>query len=152
MAADNKKRHIVSYENMSRELAEAFAEKYPKGFNDYLPDIVKYTKPDGTPFYAVMIEVPDAIYLVKIKVKIDDADDIERWLEGEEDAENEQVAGATAVGGEYCVKAQATHAIDAGATRDEILEAMTIGSYMAMSRAQSYAYRKYAELFGVKLE
>ena len=100
MAADNKKRHIVSYENMSRELAEAFAEKYPKGFNDYLPDIVKYTKPDGTPFYAVMIEVPDAIYLVKIKVKIDDADDIERWLEGEEDAENEQVAGATAVGGE----------------------------------------------------
>ena len=47
-----------------------------------------------------MIEVPDAIYLVKIKVKIDDADDIERWLEGEEDAENEQVAGATAVGGE----------------------------------------------------
>ena len=29
---------------------------------------------------------------------------------------------------------------------------MTIGSYMAMSRAQSYAYRKYAELFGVKLE
>ena len=91
---------IVSYENMSRELAEAFAEKYPKGFNDYLPDIVKYTKPDGTPFYAVMIEVPDAIYLVKIKVKIDDADDIERWLEGEEDAENEQVAGATAVGGE----------------------------------------------------
>ena len=100
MAADNKKRHIVSYENMSRELAEAFAEKYPKGFNDYLPDIVKYTKPDGTPFYAVMIEVPDAIYLVKIKVKIDDADDIERWLEGEEDAENEQVAGATALGGE----------------------------------------------------
>lgn len=100
MAADNKKRHIVSYENMSRELAEAFAEKYPKGFNDYLPDIVKYTKPDGTPFYAVMIEVPDAIYLVKIKVKIDDADDIERWLEGEEDAENEQVAGASAVGGD----------------------------------------------------
>ena len=40
-----------------------------------------------------MIEIPDAIYLVKIKVKIDDADDIERWLEGEEDAENEQVAG-----------------------------------------------------------
>lgn len=100
MAADNKKRHIVSYENMSRELAEAFAEKYPKGFNDYLPDIVKYTKPDGTPFYAVMIEVPDAIYLVKIKVKIDYADDIERWLEGEEDAENEQVAGASAVGGD----------------------------------------------------
>ena len=34
------------------------------------------------------------------KVKIDDADDIERWLEGEEDAENEQVAGSAAVGGD----------------------------------------------------
>ena len=100
MGQDNKKRHIISYENMPRELAEAFAEKYPKGFNDYLPDLTKYTKPDGTPFYAVMLELPEDIYLVKIKVKIDDADDIERWLEGEEDAENEQVAGATAVGGE----------------------------------------------------
>ena len=95
MAQDNEKRHIVSYENMSPELAAAFAEKYPKGFNDYLPDLNKYTKPDGTPFYAVMIEIPDAIYLVKIKVQIDNPDDIERWLEGEEEAEVESVAGTT---------------------------------------------------------
>ncbi len=95
MAADNKKRHIVSYENMSKEVAEAFAEKYPKGFNDYLPDIVRYTKPDGTPFYAVMLELPADIYLVKVKIKVDDADEIERWLEGEDDAENDQVAGAS---------------------------------------------------------
>ena len=95
MASDNKKRHIVSYENMSPELAAAFAEKYPKGFSDYLPDLTKYTKPDGTPFYAVMVEIPDAIYLVKIKVQIDNPDDIERWLEGEEEAENESVAGTS---------------------------------------------------------
>ena len=90
-----KKRHVVSYENMSEELAAAFAEKYPKGFNDYLPDLVKYPKPDGSSFYAVTVEIPDAIYLVKIKVKTDDIDDIERWLEVEEDAENEQVAGTS---------------------------------------------------------
>lgn len=78
---------------MSPEVAEAFAEKYPKGFNDYLPDLVKYTKPDGTPFYAVTIELAEDIYLVKIQVKTDDLDDIEKWLEGEEDAENEQVTG-----------------------------------------------------------
>ena len=96
MAPDNKKRHIVSYENMSPELAAAFAEKYPKGFSDYLPDLTKYTKPDGTPFYAVLVEIPDAIYLVKIKVQIDNPDDIERWLEGEEEAEVESVAGASA--------------------------------------------------------
>ena len=93
MAQDSKKRHIVSYENMSPELAAAFAEKYPRGFNDYLPDLNRYTKPDGTPFYAVLIEIPDAIYLVKIKVQTDNPDDIERWLEGEEEAETESVAG-----------------------------------------------------------
>lgn len=95
MASDNKKRHVVSFENMSAELAEAFNEKYPKGFSDYLPDLVKYTKPDGSLFYAVTLEIPDAIYLVKIQVKTDDAEDIERWLEGEEEADNEEVAGTS---------------------------------------------------------
>ncbi len=93
MATDTRKRHVVSYEKMSPELSAAFSEKYPKGFSDYLNDLTKYPKPDGTFFYAVTVEIPDAIYLVKINVKTDDLDDIERWLEGEEDAENEAVAG-----------------------------------------------------------
>ena len=82
--ADNKKRHVVSYEKMplNPELAAAFAEKYPRGFSDYLTDLVKYPKPDGTSFYAVTVEIPDAIYLVKINVKTD--------------AENEAVAGGSA--------------------------------------------------------
>ena len=95
---DCKKRHVVSYEKMAAhpDLAAAFAEKYPKGFSDYLTDLVKYPKPDGTSFYAVTIEVPDAVYLVKINVKTDDMEDVNRWLEGEEDAENEAVAGGSA--------------------------------------------------------
>lgn len=96
MNPDLRKRHVVSYENMSEELAALFNEKYPKGFNDYLPDLVQYKKPDGTPFNAVTIETPESIYLVKIKLKTDDAEALERWLEGEEDAENEEVAGASA--------------------------------------------------------
>lgn len=87
------KRHVVSYEKMSPEVSAAFSEKYPNGFNDFLTDLVKYTKPDGTPFYAVTIEIADDIYLVKIQVKTDDLDDVEKWLEGEEEAETEQVAG-----------------------------------------------------------
>ncbi len=101
MPTDQKKRHVVSYENMSEELAAAFNEKYPKGFNDYFSDLVKYTKPDGTPFYAVTVETSDGIYLVKIKVKTDDAEALERWLEGEENAENEEVAGASSDSDEY---------------------------------------------------
>ena len=84
MVTTPKRRAVISYENMSEELAAAFAEKYPKGFNDYFPDLMKYDKPDGTSFYAVTVEIPDAIYLVKIKVNTDDAEDIERWLVGED--------------------------------------------------------------------
>jgi len=96
MPQDQKKRHVISYENMSAELSAAFNEKYPGGSNDWFQDLTRYTKPDGTPFYAVTVEIPDAIYLVKIKVETDDLEDIERWLEGEENAENEQVAGPSA--------------------------------------------------------
>ena len=92
MVTTPKRRAVISYENMSEELAAAFAEKYPKGFNDYFPDLMKYDKPDGTSFYAVTVEIPDAIYLVKIKVKTDDAEDIERWLDGE-DADDSDGAG-----------------------------------------------------------
>lgn len=95
MIQDNKKRHVVSYENMKPEVAEAFNLKYPQGFNDYLADLVKYPKPDGTSFYAVTIEIPDAIYLVKIKVDVDDVEDLERWLDGEEEAGEAAVAGAS---------------------------------------------------------
>ena len=84
MVMTSKRRAVISYENMSDELAAAFAEKYPKGYTDYFPDLVKYDKPDGTCFYAVTVEIPDAIYLVKIQVKTDDAEDLERWLDGED--------------------------------------------------------------------
>ncbi len=100
MVNNQKKRAVVSYENMSKELAAAFAEKYPKGFSDYLPDLIKYDKPDGTCFYAVTLEIPDAIYLVKIKVKTDDADDIERWLDEGVDSNEDGGEGASADGGE----------------------------------------------------
>ena len=89
MSTTPKRRAVCSYENMSEELAAAFAEKYPKGYSDYFPDFVKYDKPDGTNFYAVTVEIPDAIYLVKIKVKTDDAEDLERWLDGDDNDEGD---------------------------------------------------------------
>lgn len=89
MVMTSKRRAVISYENMSDELAAAFAEKYPKGYSDYFPDLVKYDKPDGTCFYAVTVEIPDAIYLVKIQVKTDDAEDLERWLDGEDNDDHD---------------------------------------------------------------
>ena len=93
MAPTAKRRAVCSFENMSDELAAAFAEKYPKGYSDYFPDLVKYPKPDVSSFYAVTVETEEAIYLVKIKVKTDDAEDLERWLDGEDSEESESGDG-----------------------------------------------------------
>lgn len=83
----NKKRAVISYENMSQDLLDAFKEKYPHGYADYLGDIFKVEKPNGDFFYAVSLEVPDAVYLVKIKVKIDDYQDVENDLFKDEDSD-----------------------------------------------------------------
>ena len=80
---DKKKHAMVSYENMSEELAAAFAEKYPRGLADFLPDVRKIDKPDGTSIYTVTVEIPDAIYLVKVKINVDDKDDLNKWLDEE---------------------------------------------------------------------
>ena len=84
-----KKRAVVSYANMSPELAAAFKEKYPKGYADYMGDLFKVDKPDGTFFYAVSVEIPEAIYLVKSEVKIDDYEDVENGLFGDVDSDVE---------------------------------------------------------------
>ena len=103
MDSDNKRRHVISQENLPADIAQLFNEKYPKGFNDFLPDLVKYSPGVNPrtgkliePFYAVALETDTDIYLVKIKVDIDNPEDVERWLEGEEEAEVEEVAGTSA--------------------------------------------------------
>jgi alkylhydroperoxidase/carboxymuconolactone decarboxylase family protein YurZ len=57
------------------------------------------------------------------------------------------VSAAAALGGQHCVRVQMSHAVQAGATKDEILECLVIGSYMAMTHSQSYSFREYAEMF-----
>lgn len=102
MNSDSKRRHVISQDNLPTDIAQLFNEKYPKGFSDLLPDLVKYapginprTGKEITPFYAVTLETDTDIYLVKIKVDIDNPEDVERWLEGEEEAETEEVAGTS---------------------------------------------------------
>ena len=43
MNSDSKRRHVISQENLPAEIASLFNEKYPKGFSDLLPDLVKYS-------------------------------------------------------------------------------------------------------------
>jgi len=78
----SKRRAVISYANLSPEIMAAFKEKYPRGYADYMGEIFKVDKPNGSFFYAISLEVPDAIYLVKIDVKIDDYEDAEQGLFG----------------------------------------------------------------------
>lgn len=57
------------------------------------------------------------------------------------------VSAASALGAEHCLNVQMRHAKDSGATADEAFEALMIGSYIAMTRAQSYALRKFNEIY-----
>ena len=79
----NKRRAVVSYANLSTELLEIIREKYPRGYADYMDEIMKISKPDGTFFHAIKIETPDAIYLVKVDVKIDDYAEVEKDIFGD---------------------------------------------------------------------
>ena len=84
-----KKKHIISYENLSEEVKAVFKEKYPKGFNDYLPDIKDYVKPDGTKFYAVTLELPEDIYLIKFQIRTESLEDLENWLNTEPEVDQD---------------------------------------------------------------
>jgi hypothetical protein len=89
------KRAVISYDNMNAELQAAFKEKYPKGYADYMGDIFKVEKPDGSFFYAVSLEVPGALYLVKISVKVDDYEDVEKGLfDGDSSEDGEDSSGS----------------------------------------------------------
>ncbi|MBO6084745.1 MAG: carboxymuconolactone decarboxylase family protein [Candidatus Methanomethylophilaceae archaeon] len=60
------------------------------------------------------------------------------------------ISAAAATGGEHCLKVQIQHAKDVGATKDEILESIMIGSFMSMTRSQSYALRAFADAYDIK--
>ena len=64
----NKKRVIISYHNLAPEILDLFKEKYLYGYSEY---ITKVTKPNNDVIYCVPLETDDAIYMVKIDVKVD---------------------------------------------------------------------------------
>ena len=79
---EKKIRKVVKYENLTPELLKEISKKYPNGFNDHL---IKVNGPSNTFFYAFMLEMPDASYLIKVNVKIDSGFDDD---EDEEEDDN----------------------------------------------------------------
>ena len=85
----NKKRLGVSYQNLSEELLDALKKRYPTGYGD---SVMKINGPNDKVFYAVMLDTPDASYLVKVDVKIDS---VGEETEEKADFEEEDFGGST---------------------------------------------------------
>ncbi|MDI3527264.1 MAG: hypothetical protein PWR03_1447 [Tenuifilum sp.] len=64
----DKKRAAISLNKLTPDLLKKFREAYPYGYQE---SVFKVTKPNGDFFHAVTLETEDAIYLVKVPVKID---------------------------------------------------------------------------------
>ncbi len=88
---NSKKRVVVSIENLSDELNEELKARYPLGFNDHL---IRINKPSGDFFHAVVLEMTDVTYLVKVKVKVDQNPNEELDKDMYDDQPDEDLKGA----------------------------------------------------------
>ncbi|MDR2358248.1 MAG: hypothetical protein LBD87_00425 [Prevotellaceae bacterium] len=81
--SNGKRRLVVNHKNLSPELQEVMRERFPRGYSDYMDKIMKVDKADGSFFYAITLEVEDAVYLIKIDVQVDtDYEEVEKKLFG----------------------------------------------------------------------
>lgn len=83
-----KKRLVASFQNLTPQLQAQVKEQYPLGFTDAM---MRIDKPNGDFFYAVPFETEEIFYLVKINVKIDDSDNLEKDLFSDEIIEGDQI-------------------------------------------------------------
>lgn len=61
------------------------------------------------------------------------------------DMELASVAASAALGSEHCLNVHIPQALKVGATKEEVMESIMIGTFMAMTKGQSVALRKLAE-------
>ena len=89
MAPNNKKKSVISFNNLPLELQEAVKAAYPNGYSD---SMIRVDKPNGDFFFAVTFETEEVSYLVKIDVKIDDItdDDDDKGADQIQDDEEEE--------------------------------------------------------------
>ncbi len=93
----NKKRLIVSMNNLPEGVNEAIKDKYPGGYQNF---VIKVPKGDNDFFYAITVDMENASYLVKVNVKIDSLannDDDDEDNDDDEDipldSEDKSIAG-----------------------------------------------------------
>jgi hypothetical protein len=90
-----KKRVIKNIDNISDEIKEAIREKYPDGWQNV---VMRVNKADKTFFHAITVDTDDTSYMIKVNVKVDSIEELER-LENQDD-DNQDDDDETIAGGE----------------------------------------------------
>ena len=86
--SNEKKRVIVDYKNVTKDILELFTDRYPYGYED--EDIIKFKNAKGENVKAVPFETKDTKYLVKVSVEMDAK--IDAFLDDDED-DDETIPG-----------------------------------------------------------
>lgn len=60
-----KKKRIISLENLEPKVLELFSKKYPAGYAGFVQNI---TSPKGESLHVVPLETEDSMFLVKVKI------------------------------------------------------------------------------------
>ncbi len=63
-----RKRLVVSYNNVTPEVMDAIRKKYPLGYTNH---VIKVKTKGEDFFYAITVDTDEASYLIKVPVKID---------------------------------------------------------------------------------
>ncbi len=79
-----KKRLIVSIDNLPEGVMEVIRKKYPTGYADY---VIKVPKGNDDFFHAITVDTENASYLVRVKVKIDTVPDTDDKEQDDDDVE-----------------------------------------------------------------
>jgi len=79
--SSDKKRVIVDYKNVTKDILELFTDRYPYGYED--EDIIKFKNAKGETVKAVPFETKDTKYLVKVSVEMDAR--IEAFMDDDDD-------------------------------------------------------------------
>jgi len=94
-----KKRVIKNIDNISDEVKEAIREKYPDGWQNV---VMRVNKADNTFFHAITVDTEDTSYMIKVNVKVDSIEELER-LENQDD-DHDHDDEDTIAGGEEDIK------------------------------------------------
>ncbi len=93
-----KKRVIKNIDKISDEVREAIREKYPEGWHN---QVIRVNKGDNTFFHAITVDTEDTSYMIKVNVKVDSIEELEKLENQDDDYDDDD---DTIAGGEEDIK------------------------------------------------